>query len=152
LTYPDTTPYRYAKAWCGYNNEYYPSVVISGYVQNQSFCFPGVWGNAERKFWSVAEISAMTSDAATTVKRNMATSINLKSNTSKPKQNQDRNFNSIVDIVSNVEDSLAWEFATLANILRSVPESKTDDIDVASEVNIIECQSKTDDYDVSVLQ
>jgi len=122
-------------------------------VQNQSFCFPAVLGNAERKFWTdIRTFASSTSNVGPNVERKMASLVNLKSSTSEPTQNQDRNFGSVVDIVFNTEDSLAWELATLANILRSVPESKTDDIDAASEVNIIEAQSKTDDYDVECLK
>lgn len=153
LTQADTTLYRYAKAWCGYNDPNYVAPYISGYVQNQSFCFPGVLGNAERKFWTdIRTFASSTSNVGPNVERKLASLVNLKSSTSEPAQNQDRNFGSVVDIVFNTEDSLAWELATLANILRSVPESKTDDIDAASEVNIIEAQSETDDYDVECLK
>jgi hypothetical protein len=97
-------------------------------------------------------MSALTSAAAAKVKRNMGTSIDLVSNTSTPKDNQDRNFASALDIIFNTSDLLGWDLLTLRDILRSVPESKTDDIDAYSEVNIIEATSKTDDYDVEVLE
>ncbi len=38
LIITDTTAYRYAKAWCGYNNNFYNTVTIAGYVQNHNLC------------------------------------------------------------------------------------------------------------------